>query len=293
MTETKKYTTAEAFRAALEARVKKARKANESLEVARRKIACEAFLLRIKPSGCAVILKGGFALHLRYEAGARPTKDLDASMQEQDADKLDASKIEQRMRRTLETVAAVLRDDFFSFRIGESMLDIGAGREFTGFRFAVEARIGSRLFDSFHIDMTTGDAIIFPFDQLPLGQSFAFAGLPSGEVAAIGEGQHFAEKLHAYCRDRGDKKNSRVKDLFDMAFFIQQGVTHLQVADVIDIVFRMCGNTPIPSALVPPPYFWRQPFEEMAKNNNLQALSLNEAFSVVSEFYGRILSAKK
>ena len=55
MTEKKKYTTPDAFRAALEARVKRARKENESLEMAHRKISFEAFLLRIKPSGCAVI----------------------------------------------------------------------------------------------------------------------------------------------------------------------------------------------------------------------------------------------
>ena len=37
--------------------------------------------------------------------------------------------------------------------------------------------------------------------------------------AAICEGQHFAEKLHALCRPR-KRQNSRVKDLFDMVLFI-------------------------------------------------------------------------
>ncbi len=293
MTSSKKYTTPEAFRSALEARIKRDRKDNESLELARRKVSFEAFLLRIKPSGCALILKGGFALHLRYDAGVRPTKDLDVAVQEQDADKLEASEIEERMRRTLETIATVPRDDFFSFTIGESMADLGLGREFVGFRFSVQARIGSRLFDSFHMDVTAGDAIISPFDQLPVGQSFEFAGLAAGEVSTIREGQHFAEKLHAYCRDRGGKKNSRVKDLFDMAFFIHQGVTHTQVAEVIDEVFRMCGNTPMPQMLTAPPDSWRQPFEAMAKENGLTNSTMDDAFRAVSSFYSQILTTRK
>ena len=163
------------------------------------------------------------------------------------------------------------------------MADLGMGREFTGYRFNITARVGSRIFDSFHIDCTTGDALIDPFDVLTVGDGLAFAGIPSAKVQAIREGQHFAEKLHALCRIR-TKQNSRVKDLFDLVLFIKQGVEPFAVAKAMQTVFAVGGNLAIPKTLPDPPREWRDQYEGMARENHLE-YSFDDACKRLAQFY--------
>lgn len=288
MTE-KKYKTPEAFRAAIESRAKKLRdETGESLDMQRRKVAFDAFLCRVASSGTPLVLKGGYLLHLRYNVGVRPTKDLDAALQESGLEKLNTKEIERHMREALQSVAATPADDFFSFEIGESMADLGADREFTGYRYNVTSRVGSRIFDSFHIDCTTGDALIDPFDVITVGGGLAFAGLPMAKVQAIREGQHFAEKLHALCRPRA-RQNSRVKDLFDMVLFIKQGVEPAAVARALPTVFEIGGNLVIPRTLPEVPQEWRRPYDEMARDNKLEHM-FDDGCKILVEFYNNIRS---
>lgn len=288
MTE-KKYKTPEAFRTAVEARAKKLRdETGASLDMQRRRIAFDAFLCRVAASGTPLILKGGYLLHLRYNVGVRPTKDLDAALQEAGLAERNTKEIERHMREALQAVASTTADDFFSFEIGESMADLGLGREFTGYRFNVTSRVGSRVFDSFHIDCTAGDAMIDPFDRITVGSGLTFAGIPTAKVNAIREGQHFAEKLHALCRQRA-KQNSRVKDLFDMVLFVKQGVEPATVAKALPKVFELGGNLAIPKKLPMPPEDWRSPYDEMAKDNQLDPM-FDEACKVLEQFYDKVRS---
>jgi hypothetical protein len=192
------------------------------------------------------------------------------------------------MREALQTIALTLVDDFFSFEIGESMADLGLSREFTGYRFNVVSRIGSRVFGSFHIDCTTGDALIDPFDVITVGGSLTFAGVPTAQVSAIREGQHFAEKLHALCRPR-TKQNSRVKDLFDMVLFVNQGLEPAAVARALPKVFELGGNLALPKMLPEPPPEWQIPFDEMAADNKLRH-SFEDACRILARFYGDVQS---
>jgi hypothetical protein len=284
----KTYQTPEAFRAGIEARAKKLRdESGEGLDMVRRKLGFEAFLCRVTPSGMPLVLKGGYLLHLRYNIGARPTKDLDAALQEAGLESQRPKEIERRMREVLQIVAASPANDFFSFEIGESMAHLGLGREFTGYRFNVAARIGSRIFDSFHIDCTTGDALIDPFDLMTVGDGLAFAGLPPAKVQAIREGQHFAEKLHAFCRPR-NKQNSRVKDLFDMVLFVKQGVEPAAVAKALPTVFAVGGNLAIPKILPEPPEEWRVQYDEMARENKLE-YAFDNACRILAKFYDDVV----
>ncbi len=224
-----------------------------------------------------------YLLHLRYNIGVRPTKDLDAALQEAGLEKLNSKEIERHMREALQAVALTPVDDFFSFEIGESMADLGLGREFTGYRFNVTSRIGSRVFDSFHIDCTTGDALIDPFDVITVGSGLSFAGVPTAKVNAIREEQHFAEKLHALCRPRA-RQNSRVKDLFDMVLFVKQGVTPAAAARALPKVFELGGNLAIPKALPEPPPEWRVPYDDMARDNKMEH-SFDEACRMLAKIY--------
>jgi hypothetical protein len=283
----KKYKTPEAFRSAIEARAKKLRdETGEGLDMQRRKIAFDAFLCRVAASGTPLVLKGGYLLHLRYNQGARPTKDLDTALQEIGLEKLNVQKIERHMREALQAVALTNIDDFFSFEIGESMADLGLGREFTGYRFNVTARVDSRIFDSFHIDCTTGDALIDPFDTITVGRGLVFAGLPTAKINTIGEGQHFSEKLHAFCRTR-TRQNSRVKDLFDMILFIRQGIEPTAVARALPKVFEIGGNISIPTDLPKPPQEWRAPYDEMAQENKLEQ-TFDDACKTLRKFYADV-----
>lgn len=285
----KKYKTPEAFRAAIEARAKALRdETGAGLDMQRRKLSFDAFLCRVAISGTRLVLKGGYLLHLRYNIGVRPTKDLDAALQETGLETLNPKKIERHMREALQAAALTPVDDFFSFEIGDSTADLGLGREFTGYRFNVTARVGSRVFDSFHIDCTTGDALIDPFDLITVGGGLSFAGIPTAEINAIGVGQHFAEKLHALCRPR-TRQNSRVKDLFDMVLFVKQGVEPAAVARALPKVFELGGNLVIPKTLPQPPQEWRRSYDEMARDNKLEN-TFDEACRILAKFYGDVLS---
>ena len=166
------------------------------------------------------------------------------------------------------------------------MKNLGAGREFDGWRFPVEARIGGREFKRFHIDMTIGDSILSPFDKISIGDTLAFAGLAKGEVEAIRLAQHYSEKLHAYVRVR-QRENSRVKDLFDIVFFIRQGLEASSVVEVIEEVFYNCGGPVIPQQLMAPPRSWKSPFQDMASNNGMK-VSFDEAYKIVSGFHNEV-----
>jgi len=286
----KMYKTAEAFRAALEARAKKiCVETGEGLDMVRRKLAFDAFLCRVEPSGVPLVLKGGYLLHLRYQTGVRPTKDLDAALQEGYLAQQKPEVIQQHMREALQTVAAAPTDDFFSFEIGEAMADLGEGREFVGIRFNVKTKIGSRVYDSFHADCTVGDALIAPLDSLKVGAGLEFVGLSSAHIQAIGPGQHFAEKLHALCRPR-TRTSSRAKDLFDMVLFIKRGVSPETVASALPTVFALCCNTPVPASLPQIPREWRSRYEQMAKENNLEDM-FDQACTIVTNFYAQIFNA--
>ena len=111
------YKTAEAFRTALESKAKaESLKSGNTLEAVRAARAFEAFLLRIKPSGQPLVLKGGFAVYVRFGALTRPTEDLDLAIRK-DATSNASGQIK-TMHRMLEIVASVELGDFFTFTIG-------------------------------------------------------------------------------------------------------------------------------------------------------------------------------
>jgi predicted nucleotidyltransferase component of viral defense system len=247
--------------------------------------AFEAFLLRIKPSEQQVVLKGGFAVYVRFGGITRPTEDLDLAIRKENS--TDKSDQMRTMKQILEIVASIDLKDFFTFLIGESTQDLGAEREFDGWRFPVVAKIGGREFKRFHIDLTVGDSILSPVDDLPVRETLAFAGFLMGKVEAIRLAQHYSEKLHAYVRTR-KRENSRVKDLFDMVFFIRRGLKPELVSEVVEEVFFNCGGPLLPLKLDSPARSWKMPFEEMAAHNSMD-LTLDEAFKVVSDFHKSVI----
>jgi hypothetical protein len=83
-----KYATAEAFRAALEDRLKNAQNETVGLSRLRKRVVFERLLARLSAQAVGEwVLKGGFALELRFDELSRSTKDIDVdwSLGEEDA----------------------------------------------------------------------------------------------------------------------------------------------------------------------------------------------------------------
>ena len=218
----KTYATPTAFRRALEDRLKeKAKKEELDLQRLMREVSFDRLLARLfARKDAAWILKGGYALELRMKE-ARATKDIDLALRHS----LGAEKNLPLKTMVLEALAeSAARDlgDFFSFNIGEAMLDLDAA-PYGGARFPIEARLDGRTFVRFHLDVGAGDVVLAPFDITHAHDWLAFAGIPGAEFPTISQEQHFAEKLHSYTLLRLTP-NSRARDLIDMLLLIGSGM---------------------------------------------------------------------
>src|ERR1700722_19180595 len=137
MPEQRRYATAAALRQALEARLKTVSLEDAvDLQRLRRQVVFDRFLARL----CAVpsrdwVLKGGYAMELRFVA-ARSTKDLDFTLRSGDGN----SALDQ-----LQRAGALDIGDFFTFRVGEAMMDLDAA-PYGGARYPVESRLDGRTF---------------------------------------------------------------------------------------------------------------------------------------------------
>jgi len=126
------YTSPGAFRQALEERLKTISRA-EGTDFQRlcRQVAFDRFLARlVSEPGGDWILKGGYAMELRFVA-ARSTRDLDFTLR--------AGNTESALAH-LQHAGEREIGDFFSFRVGEAMMDLDAA-PYGGARYTVEARL--------------------------------------------------------------------------------------------------------------------------------------------------------
>ena len=96
--------------------------------------------------------------------------------------------------------------------------------------------------------------------------------------------QQFAEKLHAYTLPRGERVNTRTKDLIDMVLLIRGGkLDKSKTAAAVRATFMKRVTHDVPKELDPPPAEWKPVFDALAKECNLK-LELPEGFELVREF---------
>lgn len=195
----RKYKSPGAFRQALEERLRTI-SSREGTDFQRlsRQVAFDRFLARLfsAPTG-DWILKGGYAMELRFVT-ARSTRDLDFTLRGGSAE----SALDH-----LQRAGALEIGDFFSFRVGEAMMDLSAA-PYGGARYPVESRLDGRTLVRFHIDVGIGDAILEPIEIMTTRDWLAFAEIASPSVMMIAREQQFAEKIHAYTLPRSSP-NSR------------------------------------------------------------------------------------
>jgi hypothetical protein len=282
----KTYASPTAFRRALEDRLKqKAR--NEGLDFQRlmREVSFDRLLARLfARKDAAWILKGGYALELRMKE-ARATKDIDLALRHSLGTQEDVP-LKAAILKVLAESAARDLGDFFSFNIGEAMLDLDAA-PYGGARFPVEALVDDRTFVRFHLDVGAGDVVLAPFDMTHAHDWLEFAGIPGAEFPTISREQHFAEKLHSYTLPR-ETPNSRARDLIDMLLLIGSGkMDRAKVRLALDATFKRRNTHPLPGALARPPAAWAAPFRALAITCSLPG-DLSAAYEVLNSFYSRL-----
>lgn len=283
MTEKTRYATGSALRAALEARLKEIAKAEAvELQRLRRQVAFDRFLARLFPgSDTQWVLKGGYAMELRFQI-ARATKDLDFTVRgiSSAPGNVLLEHLQEAGRRDLK--------DFFSFRVGEAMIDLD-GAPYGGSRYPVDALMAQRTFVKFHMDVGVGDVVLDPLERVETRDWLGFAEIAPASVPMIQREQQFAEKLHAYTLPRGGAANSRVRDLVDMALLIRSETLNKPAClEALRRTFERRGTHGLPTMLEPPPVAWEKPFQRLAEECRLDP-SANRAFAELARFFATVV----
>ena len=275
MNASRQYNSGAALRAALEERLRRvSREEAVDLQRLRRQVAFDRFLARLfRYAQTDWVLKGGYAMELRFHT-ARATKDLDFTVRAKYAGALEY----------WQDAGALDIGDFFSFRIGEAMMDLD-GAPYGGSRYPVEAILGGRTFVKFHLDAGVGDVIVDPVEFVRTRDWLGFAGVAAPDVPMIQREQQFAEKLHAYTLPRPAAPNSRVRDLVDLVLLIRSGTLDAtRVVDCVRRTFERRDTHPVPRTLEAPPASWTAPFASLAEECSL-TISTREAFADLARYF--------
>lgn len=259
------YRDAMDLRRALEARLKQdADESGTDLARRRRLVVFDRMAARLTEDPAAGwVLKGGAAMEFRLTGRARTTKDLDLALRPEDGSDTDGDEVRDLL---IEALSVDLDGDWFRFRVGApvSLTADTAGRG--GWRFSVEAHLAGKLFAGVRVDVVDRGEEIARTERIPLPNSLAFAGTPQRTIEAVDRRQHFAEKLHAFTRDYGDRPNTRVKDLVDLVLLAEDGLPgDGTLASAVRHVFAVRNTHDVPDELPDPPPLWRDSYPELAR----------------------------
>ena len=227
-------------------------------------------------------LKGGYAMELRMHA-ARTTKDIDLTLHDGTRLSKDPGKRREEVRGMLQEAAATRFEDYFEFLVGEAREDLEGAPE-GGSRYPVGAQMDGREFARFHVDVGIGDEVLEPLDIVTGRDWLGFGGVAPPSFPVISAEQQFAEKLHAYSLPRGERANTRTKDLIDMVLLIRSGkLDKKKTAAAVRATFTKRGTHAVPAELDPPPAEWGPVFDALAKECGL-AMKIEEGFAVARGF---------
>jgi len=280
------YATDEAFRIALEERVKAAAKAQGHLDATRQRqlLLADRYLARIATElGNSVVAKGGIALELRLPQ-ARATQDLD----------IHVSGSTDRLLDRLQAAGRIDLADRLRFDISTDADDLrtieGDGVLYEGFRFRVSAILAGRQYgDRFGLDVIFGERIQGA-DELEGLALLEFAGIPRARHHLYPRELHVAEKLHAYTMPR-PTPNGRVKDLPDLALLGATGPFDAEaIRTAIERTFEQRKTHPVPLALPPAPVGWAVPYARLARINRLPWPTVESALAKAGGFLEPVLA---
>lgn len=276
-----KYESGGAFKAALEAKIRRiAGRDKDRVTRLRKLIAADrliARLLVVESNGWAV--KGGMALDLRYGNRARMTKDLD----------LVRTSDSEPGFEVLLAAADIDLNDYFVFTIGKATTFNDEGNAATRFQARVE--LNGTLFERLVVDIGIVDSLPDPPDRLTGIEFLNFAELGSKEIPAIPLPLHVAEKLHAYTRlYSGGRQSSRVKDLVDIVLISREGsLRAVELQTALKQTFTARQTHQMPLHFPSPPDEWSVPYRDQARKIGLDP-DINNAYFRAVRFLDPILT---
>lgn len=254
-----RYETANAFRTALEQRLKnEAQATGIALLRLRKRVAFERFLARLATSeSSGWVLKGAFALELRLGLRARTTKDID----------LGRADDEEAATEHLEAATHVDLGDFFVFEARRTPV-LNAATGFHAVRYTVRADIDGRRFEQFPVDVAFSEATPIQAEPLFGANSLEFADIATLQLPVISLEQHVSEKLHAYTGafGRDQRESTRVKDLVDLVLIGESAeIEAKRLHQALAAIFEQRARQPLPSAIPSPPSSWARPYAVLAR----------------------------
>jgi len=280
----RKYASPEAFKQALEQRLRAATKTGAEFARKRQFLVFDRFLARIvQVLGKTVTLKGGLVLELRLDR-ARTTKDVDLRLTGS-ADGV-LSRLQEAARLDL--------DDFFAFEVepDRDRPEIqGDGMIYDGLRFqATCAMAGKPYGQPFGVDAGFGDPILGSPDVVTAADTLGFAGIAPPTLRLYPIETHIAEKLHAYTLPRA-RPNSRLKDLPDLALLASvRSLQANRVRAALEQTFGFRKTHDIPATLPDPPVSWVAPYAALAAEDQLDWPTLGDVTSAVQAFLDPVLA---
>jgi hypothetical protein len=275
------YPNPSAFKEALKHRIKKkANKRGMLYPRCRQLVLFDRFAKRLYDAcGEDIILKGGFVVELRTQM-ARTTQDVDAHI---------FGNIEDHIAQIREVGQKQQRDDYLTFELDdpdEIQEHVGEQIVYQAKRIGVQAKIARKDFgEPFHLDVSTGDALVNSPDSLLGLEILEFADIPPVEHTVYPPETHVAEKLHAWTLPRDGKTNSRTKDLVDIGLLAR--TTDFRLAPLIQAVdqtFQLRDTHLVPDNIPDYPESWVHNFERMKEEAPLPWETLSEAYNLVDSF---------
>ena len=281
----RRFGSATAFKASLETHLRKlASERKVPLSTLQLKFVIERLLARLfRDPEPPWLLKGGFAMDLRFRPHARTTKDVDLGMSLVSAEP--AADFSGALRDRIQEAVDVDLGDYLSYRIGAPKQELTNAPK-GGARYPCEAVLVGKTYAKFHIDVGCGDALVGEPERLTGDDLLFFAGIGPATVLAISEAQQFAEKLHAYTFPWSGRLNTRTRDLVDLVLLIERGRPEVgDIRSALLATFSARGTHPLPASLDPPPKPWALDFPAMATEAGLSTTDCVKAFSVLEAFW--------
>jgi hypothetical protein len=254
----------------------------------RKRVALERFLGRLQePVKSPYLLKGAFALYLRFGSRARVTQDLDLGTDSSHLDPLPSSP--SGISEDLQKAAATPFDDFFAFRILGEGEPIKQEPDVRAYRFSVQAILAGRPFENFRLDVGGATKLVAPPEEIRESDLLAFAGIAPKRFRAVSLVQQFAEKVHALTFPWQDRENTRVKDLVDLALILELAPPDpFVIRTALDVVFGHRGSHSIPAEIPDPPASWAAMYARSAAESGIVHAELSDAVLFLREYWARV-----
>lgn len=284
------YGSPQALRSALEQRLQ-----NQSLNSGvpidrlRRRVMFERLVTRlVRAEPGKWVLKGGMALEVRLGDSARLTKDVDLGLREAQTNADDLHE------RLIDALAEDPDSDRFVFTVGpvQQMAEDGGGH--FSWRASVQVALAGRPFGGIKVDVSPRPHELQATDRVPIRNSLAFAGVETVEVDVIDIHRHAAEKLHGMLRDYGDRENSRVRDLADVMLLLEhESLEPRKLAAVATTVWQERDGEPPPTTFPPLPASWPEPYERLARDNEIEPATFDAAASRAASLWAEMFPTQE